>query len=177
MVSIRPSPAASSCPSRSTVQTSFREVSCRNYRWLHLSLPTGLDEEQAADMVKQIVSWGIVDILEVSGGTYASPGEHSYASRDMSHSQHSPPPKPSASPLPLPPASPSSRTSRHPSSRTFPLLPPGPPFSSLAGYTIVRLSPRHSGIEHATWSVSAARHVSALICRRRSFSTGRCRTT
>ncbi|KAK4687492.1 hypothetical protein P7C73_g2627, partial [Tremellales sp. Uapishka_1] len=33
----------------------------------------GLDEEQAAEMIKAIVSWKLVDMLEVSGGTYGNP--------------------------------------------------------------------------------------------------------
>lgn len=35
----------------------------------------GLDEESAADVIREIVSWQLVDVLEVSGGTYSSPGE------------------------------------------------------------------------------------------------------
>ncbi|WVQ97108.1 hypothetical protein IAU59_004218 [Kwoniella sp. CBS 9459] len=33
----------------------------------------GLDETQATEIVKTIVSWGMVDIIEISGGTYAQP--------------------------------------------------------------------------------------------------------
>jgi 2,4-dienoyl-CoA reductase-like NADH-dependent reductase (Old Yellow Enzyme family) len=35
----------------------------------------GIDEEQAADIIKEIVSWDLVEILEVSGGTYSNPGK------------------------------------------------------------------------------------------------------
>lgn len=34
----------------------------------------GLDEGQATEIVRLIVSWNIVDILEISGGTYENPG-------------------------------------------------------------------------------------------------------
>ncbi|WRT63956.1 uncharacterized protein IL334_000883 [Kwoniella shivajii] len=33
----------------------------------------GLDESQAADIVKSLVSWKLLDIIEVSGGTYSQP--------------------------------------------------------------------------------------------------------
>jgi hypothetical protein len=33
----------------------------------------GLTEEQAADLIKEIVSWKLVDLLEISGGNYSSP--------------------------------------------------------------------------------------------------------
>ncbi|WVF70744.1 hypothetical protein IAT40_005538 [Kwoniella sp. CBS 6097] len=33
----------------------------------------GLDEAQATEIVKTIVSWGFIDIIEISGGTYAQP--------------------------------------------------------------------------------------------------------
>ncbi|WWD09216.1 hypothetical protein V865_007338 [Kwoniella europaea PYCC6329] len=33
----------------------------------------GLDEEQANDIIKTLVSWSLLDIIEISGGTYSSP--------------------------------------------------------------------------------------------------------
>ncbi|KAL1406195.1 hypothetical protein Q8F55_007884 [Vanrija albida] len=33
----------------------------------------GMDEEQAADIIREIASWQLVDILEVSGGNYSNP--------------------------------------------------------------------------------------------------------
>ncbi|OCF55647.1 NADH:flavin oxidoreductase/NADH oxidase [Kwoniella mangroviensis CBS 10435] len=33
----------------------------------------GLDEEQATDIIKTLVSWSLLDIIEISGGTYSSP--------------------------------------------------------------------------------------------------------
>lgn len=36
----------------------------------------GLDEEQAAEVIREVVSWKLVDILEVSGGTYSNPGAY-----------------------------------------------------------------------------------------------------
>ncbi|ODO07291.1 NADH:flavin oxidoreductase/NADH oxidase [Cryptococcus wingfieldii CBS 7118] len=33
----------------------------------------GLDEEQASDIIRAIVSWNLVDIIEISGGTYTNP--------------------------------------------------------------------------------------------------------
>lgn len=43
--------------------------------YLPAELTLGLDEEQSSEIIKVIVSWGIIDILEVSGGTYATPGK------------------------------------------------------------------------------------------------------
>ncbi|KAI9635074.1 uncharacterized protein MKK02DRAFT_24991 [Dioszegia hungarica] len=34
----------------------------------------GLDEAQSAEIIKEIVSWRMVDVLEVSGGNYSNPG-------------------------------------------------------------------------------------------------------
>jgi hypothetical protein len=113
----------------------------------------GLDEEQAADIVKQIVSWGIVDVLEVSGGTYASPGTQSLeARRCPSDSQRSPPPRLSASPHPPPPVNPSSPISQHPSYLTCRLLRWDPQYYSPAVYTTDPSSRPRSEIEHATLS-------------------------
>jgi hypothetical protein len=39
-----------------------------------MALSVGLDEQQASEIVKEIVSWHLVDILEISGGTYSNPG-------------------------------------------------------------------------------------------------------
>lgn len=33
----------------------------------------GLDEDQASELIKTIVSWQLLDIIEISGGTYAQP--------------------------------------------------------------------------------------------------------
>lgn len=37
----------------------------------------GLTEEGAADIIREIVSWRLVDLLEITGGTYGNPGRHS----------------------------------------------------------------------------------------------------
>jgi hypothetical protein len=53
-----------------------------------LKVPTniiGLDEEQAAEVVKEIISWKMVDLLEISGGNYSSP-----AFCDLEHTSTSP---------------------------------------------------------------------------------------
>ncbi|ORY20962.1 hypothetical protein BCR39DRAFT_554447, partial [Naematelia encephala] len=42
----------------------------------------GLDEVQAAQVIKEIVSWELVDILEISGGSYSNPA---FASLDALH--------------------------------------------------------------------------------------------
>lgn len=34
----------------------------------------GMDEHQAADIIREIAAWQLVDILEVSGGNYSNPG-------------------------------------------------------------------------------------------------------
>ena len=39
------------------------------------NLTSGLDEEQSTTLVKEIISWKLVDVLEISGGNYSSPGE------------------------------------------------------------------------------------------------------
>jgi hypothetical protein len=36
-------------------------------------ISAGLDEEQSAEIITEIVSWGMVDMLEVSGGNYSNP--------------------------------------------------------------------------------------------------------
>ena len=33
-----------------------------------------MDEELATEYIQEMVSWGFVHILEISGGTYANPG-------------------------------------------------------------------------------------------------------
>ena len=46
-------------------------MSCRSVPLLIL---LGLDEKQSTELVKEIVSWKLIDILEISGGNYSSPG-------------------------------------------------------------------------------------------------------
>lgn len=36
----------------------------------------GLTEADAADIIREIVSWRLVDLLEITGGTYGNPGGH-----------------------------------------------------------------------------------------------------
>lgn len=33
----------------------------------------GLDENTSAEIIREIVSWRLVDLLEISGGTYTNP--------------------------------------------------------------------------------------------------------
>ena len=33
----------------------------------------GLDENTSAEIIREIVSWRLVDLLEIAGGTYTSP--------------------------------------------------------------------------------------------------------
>lgn len=78
--------------SRSTHRTSFKEVCiCRHpsfgYHHRPLIPLTGLDEAQSTVLIEEIVSWGSVDILEISGGNYSSPGESSIP-RSMLQSFH-----------------------------------------------------------------------------------------
>lgn len=52
----------------------------------------GLDEAQSEEMIKEIVAWKMVDVLEISGGNYSSPGEGDVRPGDTIHltSQHLP---------------------------------------------------------------------------------------
>lgn len=51
----------------------------------------GLDEAQSEEMIKEIVAWKMVDVLEISGGNYSSPGKSGEKpSETKLKSQHSP---------------------------------------------------------------------------------------
>jgi len=77
--------AVSSSPSRSIHPTLYREV-CDSKRVAeYITDKAGLDEEQAAKVVKEIISWKMVDMLEISGGNYSSP-----AFCDLEHTSTSP---------------------------------------------------------------------------------------
>jgi hypothetical protein len=75
----------SSKPSKSTHPTLYKEVNT-HYRISTISTDcVGLDEEQAAEVVKEVISWKMVDLLEISGGNYSSP-----AFCDLEHTSTSP---------------------------------------------------------------------------------------
>jgi hypothetical protein len=77
----------SSKQSKSIHQISSKEASHTRFRTTRTqdTDQAGLDEDQAIDYIKEIISWKLVDMLEISGGNYSSP-----AFCDLEHTSSSP---------------------------------------------------------------------------------------